>query len=302
VYNFARQPSLLPCWRLFLSNALPLSTEPTTPVELSIVVPMYNEAARVEGTLRTILAYLGEQSYGSEVIVVDDGSTDGTASIADDYSKRQAMVRVLRHDPNRGKGASIRSGVLAARGRYVFFMDADMSVPIEELTGAFAALSTGDIPVLIGSRKIAGARIERPQPFLRTWLGGGFTCLARLLLSPKILDFTCGFKGFRRDEAVALFRLQKCDGWAFDAEVLYLARLMGLTVLQYPVRWSHCGDSRVRFPHDIIRTLVALISIRWRVSRAMREAPVVAAGMSLTEQRRSPVTPTASETNENAER
>jgi hypothetical protein len=205
VYNFARQPSLLPCWRLFLSNALPLSTEPTTPVELSIVVPMYNEAARVEGTLRTILAYLGEQSYGSEVIVVDDGSTDGTASIADDYSKRQAMVRVLRHDPN-------------------------------------------------------------------------------------------------RDEAVALFRLQKCDGWAFDAEVLYLARLMGLTVLQYPVRWSHCGDSRVRFPHDIIRTLVALISIRWRVSRAMREAPVVAAGMSLTEQRRSPVTPTASETNENAER
>lgn len=236
---------------------------------------MYNEAATVEGTLRTIVTYLGGQSYSSEVVVVDDGSTDGTASIAGEYSNRQAMVRVLRHEPNKGKGASIRSGVLASRGRYVFFMDADMSVPIEELTGAFAALSTGDAPIVIGSRKIAGARIERPQPFLRTWLGHGFTWLARLLLSPRILDFTCGFKGFRRREALTLFGLQRCDDWAFDAEVLYLARLMGLTVLQYPVRWSHHGHSRVRFPRDIVRTLAALISIRWRVSRAMREAPVV---------------------------
>jgi dolichyl-phosphate beta-glucosyltransferase len=245
------------------------------PVEVSIVVPMYNEADRVEDTLGTIVTYLEGQPYVSEVVVVDDGSTDGTVSIADDCSKRQAMVRVLRHYPNRGKGASIRTGVLAARGRYVFFMDADMSVPIEELGGAFAALSTGDVPIVIGSRRVAGARIERPQPFLRAWLGHGFTWLARHLLSPTILDFTCGFKGFRRDEAVKLFGLQKCNDWAFDAEVLYLARLMGISVLQYPVRWSHHGNSRVRFPRDIIRTLAALVRIRWRVSRAMRDKTVI---------------------------
>lgn len=256
-----------------LSDIISPSAEPLKPIELSIVIPAYNEAAGVEKTLRTITGYLDAQAYDSEVIVVDDGSTDETASILGEYSKSHPSVRVFRHHPNTGKGASVRRGVLEARGRYVFFMDADLSVPIDELTGALAALSGSDAPILIGSRKVPGARIEWRQPRFRECLGNGFTWLARLLLWRTIVDFTCGFKGFRRDEARVLFQLQQRDDWAFDAEVLYLARLMGMSVQQYPVRWRHHKNSRVRFPRDIYQTLVALIRIRWQVSRAMRERP-----------------------------
>ena len=233
------------------------------------MIPVYNEAARIEETLRTIAGYLDEQAYESEVIVVDDGSTDGTASILTEFS-RSSFIHVLRHHPNLGKGASVRKGVLEARGRHVFFMDADLSVPIDELTGALAAMSGGDVSILIGSRKIAGARIERRQPLLRECLGHGFTWIARLLLWRTIVDFTCGFKGFRRDEARVLFLLQQCDDWAFDAEILYLARLLGKPVHQHPVRWSHQENSRVRFPRDVWWTLVALIRIRLRGRRLVR--------------------------------
>ena len=154
-------------------------------------------------------------------------------------------------------------------------MDADLSVPITELTGAMAALVSGDTPIVIGSRKVQGSRIEQRQPLHREILGSGFTWLARLLLWRTIVDFTCGFKGYRRDEAMAIFSLQRCDDWAFDAEILYLARRMGIAVHQYPVRWSHRKNSRVRFPRDIYQTLGALIGIRWRVGRAMRVSPVV---------------------------
>ena len=163
--------------------------------------------------------------------------------------------------------------MLAARGNYLFFMDADLSVPIDELTGALAALVSGDAPIVIGSRKIQGARIVRRQPLLREILGHGFTWCARLLLWRNIVDFTCGFKGFRRQEAMAIFSVQRCDDWAFDAEILYVARRMGIAVRQYPVRWSHGKNSRVKFPRDIYQTLGALIGIRWRVGRAMRQSP-----------------------------
>lgn len=240
-------------------------------IDLSIVIPAYNEAAGIADTLQAITEYLEGQAYRSEVIVVDDGSTDATASILTGYKATRPSLRVLHNRPNLGKGASVRRGVLEARGRYVFFMDADLSVPVNELTGAFAAMSAGDEPILIGSRKAKGARIERRQPLLREYLGHGFTYLARLLLWPAILDFTCGFKGFRRDTARMLFRLQQRDDWAFDAEILYLARLMGAGVRQYPIHWKHGKTSRVRFPRDIYRTLGALIRIRWQVSRMMRK-------------------------------
>lgn len=217
------------------------------------------------------MRFLADQTYLSEVIVVDDGSTDGSGPLLDKQSQDHPSVRVLRHQSNAGKGASVRTGVLAARGRYLFFMDADLSVPITELTGALTALAGGDSPIVIGSRKVLGARIEQRQPWLREVLGHGFTWFTRLLLWRTIVDFTCGFKGFRRDEARAIFSQQQCDDWAFDAEVLYLARLMGMSVHQYPVRWSHRSNSRVRFPRDIYQTLGALIGIRWRVGRALRE-------------------------------
>lgn len=226
--------------------------------------------------MRTVTRYIDAQRYTTEVIVVDDGSTDGTLSTLIACSRLHPSIRVIHHRPNRGKGASIRTGIKEAQGRFIFFMDADLSVPIEELAGALAALSGGDDAVLIGSRKIPGSQVERHQPLIREYLGNCFTLLARLLLWPAIADFTCGFKGFRRDEARMLFGLQQRDDWAFDAEVLYLARLTGMRVRQYPVRWSHGKQSRVRFPRDIYRTLGALIRIRWQVSRAMRDFPRLA--------------------------
>jgi dolichyl-phosphate beta-glucosyltransferase len=243
------------------------------PIELSIIIPAYNESLTIEETLRTIGDFLAVQPYDSEIIVVDDGSTDGTAALVSTYSNDHPSVRILHHHSNTGKGASIRTGVLAARGTYLFFMDADLSVPIDELTGALAVLTGGEAAIVIGSRKIKGARIEQRQPLLREYLGHGFTWFTRLLLWRTIVDFTCGFKGFRRDEAIAIFSLQQCDDWAFDAEILYLARLMGISVHQFPVRWSHRNNSRVRFPRDIYQTLAALIRIRWNVGRAVRKSP-----------------------------
>ena len=256
-----------------MSNAVLPSIQ--VPIELSVIIPAYNEASSIEDTLRTIGDFLDVQAYDSEIIVVDDGSTDGSGALLSEYSKSHPSVRILHHHSNGGKGASIRTGVLAARGEYLFFMDADLSVPIDELTGALAVLTSGDAAVVIGSRKVKGARIEQRQPLLRECLGHGFTWFTRLLLWWTIVDFTCGFKGFRRDEAIALFSAQRCDDWAFDAEILYLARLMGMSVRQFPVRWSHRKNSRVKFPRDIYQTLAGLIGIRWRHGRAMRRKPAV---------------------------
>lgn len=233
-------------------------------VDLSVVIPAYNEAVDLDETLRTVTAYLAGQRCAWELIVVDDGSTDATADIIARHAAETPALRPLRNSPNIGKGASVKRGMLAAAGQFVFFMDADLSVPIDELGGALATLRAGDDDVLIGSRRAAGARIERHQPRLRELLGFGFTGLTRVLLYPAICDFTCGFKGFRREAAAALFRRQQCMDWAFDAEILYLARLSGMRVRQYPVRWSHQKNSRVRFPRDIYRTLISLARIRWR--------------------------------------
>jgi dolichyl-phosphate beta-glucosyltransferase len=240
---------------------------------LSIVIPAFNEAEGIEETLRIVIGQLERQPHAFEVLVVDDGSTDATAAIAEACAGACPTLRVIRQPRNLGKGAGVKRGMLEARGLYLFFMDADLAVPIEDLAGAVAALIGGPEPIVIGSRRFHGARIERPQPWVRQTLGSGFTLLARLLISPAIVDFTCGFKGFRRDEARILFALQRCSDWAFDAEILYLARLMDMPVRQYPVRWRHHKNSRVRFPRDIYRTLAALVRIRWRARRSVQYRP-----------------------------
>lgn len=260
------------------------SAQAADAIALSIVIPAYNEAGTIAATVRLVGRYLEAHPFASEVIVVDDGSTDGTAEILARCGAERASLRVLRNSPNQGKGASVKRGMLAARGQYVFFMDADLSVPVQTLDGALDTLARGDAAILIGSRRVTGAQIERRQPRLRESLGFGFTWLTRLLLCPDIVDFTCGFKGFRRDEARALFRLQQSHDWAFDAEILYLARLIGARVHQYPVRWSHQEESRVRFPRDIYRTLASLIRIRISARRAVRR-PVLAAGLVAAAQR-----------------
>lgn len=239
-------------------------------IELSIVIPAYNEAGSIQTTLRVVCEYVRACGCTAEVIVVDDGSRDATARLVAESASAWPFLRLISNARNMGKGASVKRGMLEARGKFVFFMDADLSVPIDELGPAVAVMARDGHRILIGSRRIAGARIERHQPRLRECLGYGFTGLARGLLNPAIVDFTCGFKGFRREEARLLFSLQRCTDWAFDAEILYLARLLGTPVHQHPVRWSHQKNSRVRFPRDIWRTLVALVRIRLRGRRLVR--------------------------------
>ena len=249
---------------------MPLETRSPT-VYLSIVIPAYNEARCITEGLTAIARHLSSRGVESELIVVDDGSTDDTAAKVVAFAKTHPSVRLIRNERNLGKGAGVKRGVLAARGEYVFFMDADLAVPVEALDGGLEVLVRGEAPILIGCRNIVGARIERRQPVVREFLGHAFTSITRRLLSPSVADFTCGFKGFRRNEARILFSLQRCNGWAFDAEILYLARLLGQSVHQYPVRWSHQEKTRVRLLRDIVLTLVALFRIRLRGKRLTRE-------------------------------
>jgi dolichyl-phosphate beta-glucosyltransferase len=205
-------------------------------------------------------------------VVVDDGSRDATVAVAARAAEADPRIVLLQNERNQGKGASVRRGMLAARGAHIFFMDADLSVPIEELDDAYEGMIREDAAILIGSRRMKGARIEQRQPFLRECMGDAFTTITRLLLAPRIHDFTCGFKGFRRREARRLFSLQQCDDWSFDAEVLYLARLLDIPVRQRPVRWRHGPDSKVRFPRDIIRTVSGLVRIRMHAPAQARRA------------------------------
>lgn len=242
----------------------------SAPVRLSLVIPAYNEAGRLSEGLSVIARHLDSLKFDSELIVVDDGSTDDTAEVVTGFAAAHPWARLISNERNLGKGASVRRGILEAAGEYIFFMDADLSVPVEELGGALEVMARNEDPILIGSRRVSGARIERRQPFVRECLGQAFTGLARILLSRRIVDFTCGFKGFRRDVARTLFSLQQCSGWAFDAEILYMARLLGLSVCQHPVRWRHHGSSRVRFPQDVWRSLSALVRIRLRAGVLIR--------------------------------
>jgi dolichyl-phosphate beta-glucosyltransferase len=180
---------------------------------------------------------------------------------------------------NLGKGAAVKRGMLEAAGDIAFFMDADLSVSAEQLPACIAFMRDGNHPILIGSRRAPGGAMVIPQPAVRQTLGQCFTFFTRMLLVGEIQDFTCGFKGFRRDVGRLLFAAQQHADWSFDAEVLYLARLLGIPVHQYPVRWEHRDGSRVRFPRDIIKTSIALFQIRLRTPLVARRLSGPAPGL-----------------------
>ncbi len=211
------------------------------PLALSVVVPAYNEALRLGVTLARVGEHLGGLSVPYEIIVVDDGSTDGTAELARASGGR---VRVLRHEPNRGKGYAVRRGMLAATGERRLLTDADLSTPIEELAKLQAALDEG-CDVAIGSRAIPGARIEVHQPAYREAMGRVFNRLVQALLLPGLHDTQCGFKLFSARAAEASFATAVLDGFSFDVEALYLARLRGLRIAEVAVTWRNDAATRV---------------------------------------------------------
>jgi dolichyl-phosphate beta-glucosyltransferase len=210
-------------------------------VSLSVVIPAYNEALRLPSTLARVQAHLSERGGSFEIVVVDDGSSDPTSQVAREAG---ADVRVLRHEPNRGKGYAVRRGMLAATGTRRLLTDADLSTPIEDLAGLEAALDRG-FDVAIGSRAVAGARIEVHQPAYREAMGRLFNRLVQVLLLPGLRDTQCGFKLFTAGAAQAAFSVSSLDGFSFDVEALYVARQRGLRIAEVPVTWRNDAATRV---------------------------------------------------------
>lgn len=228
---------------------------------LSVVIPAYNEERRLPDTLAAVREYLDRQGYTWEIIVADDGSEDDTARLVRDTSVAIPNLELLSL-PHRGKGSAVRHGMLAARGDYRFLCDADLSMPIEHLARLLPA-DPAVADIVIGSREAPGARrIGEPK---RRWLMGRvFNAMTRLLSTPGIADTQCGFKVFGARAAQALFRQQTLDGFAFDAEVLFLARRRGFTIAEVGIDWHYRAESKVRPFRDGWRTLRDLIIIRWR--------------------------------------
>lgn len=232
----------------------------TAPI-LSVVVPMYNETKRIERTLPRLLDFLHTLPLSYEIVVVDDGSTDGTPQLAARLLRQEPQCRVLRQRQNRGKGRAIKRGMLAARGRYVLFTDADLSTPPTELARFWPWLK-GGYDVVIGSRKMAGANVIRHQPLWRESLGKVFTWLSDRLATRNISDVTCGFKCFSHDAAQEIFRLARINDWSFDAEALFLAQRLGYNIKEVPVTWHDEPGTKVRLLRDATGALQGLFRIR----------------------------------------
>lgn len=245
---------------------------------ISIVIPAFDEAERIEAALRRIAQHLGAERGTAEVLVVDDGSRDGTGACAEQAGHELDLrLRVLRHTPNRGKGYAVRRGMLEARGAAVLFTDADLSVPIRHLDAFWRRLQAG-ADVVFGSRHAAGAVIAVRQPAFRERLGDVFRHLARHAVVPDVADFTCGFKLFRREAAREVFSRQRLSGWGFDVEVALIARRLGLRLVEEPVEWRDDARTRVRLGRDVLRSAADLARIRWNDLRGCY-APAQGAGL-----------------------
>lgn len=228
----------------------------------SIVIPAYNESARLGGTLQRVLAFVRQNAWDAEVIVVNDGSTDDTADLVRRYAENNPILRLLENPGNRGKGCSVRNGVLNAKGAIILFTDADLSSPIEEAPKLLEALETG-ADIAIGSRWVRSELQTHRQSVARQVLGRAFNLFLRVTLQLDFKDTQCGFKAFRRSAAKAVFPLQQIEGWGFDPEVLFLARRGGFKVAEVPVVWSHDTGTRINPLADGTRMLLEALHIRW---------------------------------------
>lgn len=243
--------------------------------QLSIVIPAYNESARIEATLSRVMACIETQGWDAEVLVVDDGSKDDTVAILEQWMDLHPNLHVIRNPGNRGKGYSVRNGLLQAAGEVVMFTDADLSAPMEEADRLLAAIADG-ADVAIGSRWMDRTRQTIHQPLYRQFFGRCFNAITRNVMGLPFKDTQCGFKAFRREAAQVIFRLQLIERWGFDPEILFIARKLKYTVREVPVTWGHDERSRMSYLKDGMKMLEEMVTIR-RNSLAGRYDQAIAA-------------------------
>ncbi len=254
---------------------------------ISIVIPAYNEAARIERTLERVLQCVRERRWDAEVLVVDDGSSDETAAIVRRYMQNSPELYLIQNPGNRGKGYSVRNGLLQAAGEVVMFTDADLSAPMEEAERLFAAVQDG-ADVAIGSRWLDRSRQTLHQPLYRRFFGRCFNGLTRAVMGLPYADTQCGFKAFRRKAAQVIFRLQRVERWGFDPEILFIARKLGFAIAEVPVSWGHDERSKISYLRDGSRMLQDMATIRSNSMLGRYDAAIAA--MADTSQMTTPVT------------
>ena len=240
-------------------------TKSEMPPRLSIVIPAYNEASRIESTLVHVLRYLERQDYPSEIIVVDDGSTDATFGVVRNMrTPNRTPIRILQLKANQGKGAAVKAGMEGmARGAYRLFYDADASTPIEEVDRIWAEFEAG-ADIVIGSRSLPASHVEVRQAPYREFMGRTYNRLLKALRLTRFVDTQCGFKAFTADAAACLFPRQTVSRFSFDVELLFIAGKHGLSIREVPVRWINSRASRVNPVRDSARMFVDLFLIHYR--------------------------------------
>jgi glycosyltransferase involved in cell wall biosynthesis len=229
----------------------------------SVVIPAFNEASRIGQTVRATLDYLQEVNPENELIIVNDGSTDATGTIAREVlSGAKIPARLLEDFPNRGKGAAVRTGLLAAQKTIGLFFDADLSTPLEETPKVIDPIASGKFDIAFGSRSLDRSLIGHHQPWRREQGGRVFNLLVRVATGLPFWDTQCGFKAFRLDVCRPILEAARIDGFAFDVELLYLAQRAGLRLREIPVRWNHHEGSKVQFVQDSLRMLREVVALR----------------------------------------
>ena len=235
---------------------------------LSIIIPAHNEQKRLPGTLEQIFQFLKRQSFASEVLVVENGSTDGTYQIAQQFAQAHDALQVLRSE--KGKGAAVQHGMLSARGEYRFMCDADLSMPVDEVL-KFLPPMFDNFDIAIGSREARGA-VRYNEPSYRHLGGRGINLIIQTLILPGLNDTQCGFKCFRAQVAEDIFRQQTLHGWSFDIELLYIARRRGYRIREIPIHWYHFSDSKVNALRDAVKMINDIFLIHANARRGLYDA------------------------------
>lgn len=229
-------------------------------IDLSIIIPVFNEERRLPVSLDKIILFLKEKKIKSEIILIDDGSSDKTWSILEKYQKKHHNIKLYRHHTNKGKGAAVKTGMLNSLGRLVLMTDCDLSTPMEELDNLI--IHSSKYNIVIGSRRLSEKKLGVMPAKYRTFLGDIYYELLRLILLPSIKDTNCGFKLFSRRTIKPIFKRQQINRWGYDAEVLYIADKLNFSIKEIPVRWTHYNGSKVKIVDAVVKTLYELVQIK----------------------------------------